>query len=169
MNLADGIVMQEEKFFVGEYTHALDSQHRVAIPREWRQRSSDTRLILFPGAENDLLLYPYESFQDFMIQARKKSFTNRKIRNVLALVGARSSECVCDKQGRIKLPAKHLENAGITGQVTMVGAFTYIKLCSPEQWQSIQDSSISSLDELAEISDDKNTDLVQLLQALMDK
>jgi transcriptional regulator MraZ len=161
--------MQEEKFFFGEYSHALDSQNRVAIPREWRQRSCDTRLILFPGGGNDLLLFPFESFQDFMVQARKKSFTNRKIRDVLALVGARSSECICDKQGRIKLPAKHLEDSGITGQVTLVGAFTYIKLCSPESWKKIQNESGSCLDELEEISDDKNNDLVQLLHSLMDK
>ncbi|MCF6177749.1 MAG: hypothetical protein L3J71_18485 [Victivallaceae bacterium] len=161
--------MQEEKFFFGEYTHALDSQNRVAIPREWRQRGGDTRLILFPGGENDLLLFPFESFQDFMIQARKKSFTNRKIRAVLAQLGSRTRECICDKQGRIKLPATHLSDAGITDQVTMVGAFTYIKLCSPESWQKIQNSSDSCLDELEEINDEKSSDMVQLLQSLMDK
>ncbi len=161
--------MQEEKFFFGEYTHALDSQHRVAIPREWRQRGEDTRLILFPGSDNDLLLFPIASFHDFMMQARKKSFTNRKIRDVLALVGARSSECVCDKQGRIKLPAKHLKAANIKNQLTMIGAFTHIKLCSPENWQDIENSSGNCLDELEGIDDDKNNDLVQLLQSLMDK
>ena len=161
--------MQEEKFFFGEYTHTLDSQNRVAIPREWRQRGETTRLILFPGSDDDLLLFPVASFQDFMIQARKKSFTNRKIRDVLALVGARSSECICDKQGRIKLPAKHLETANITTQITMVGAFTHIKLCSPENWQNIENSSSSCLDKLEEIDDDKDSDLVGLLQSLMNK
>ena len=104
-----------------------------------------------------------------MIQARKKSFTNRKIRDVLALVGARSSECICDKQGRIKLPAKHLEAAKITAQITMVGAFTHIKLCSPENWQNIENESGSCLDKLEAIDDDKDSDLVQLLQSLMNK
>lgn len=161
--------MQEEKFFFGEYIHALDSQNRVAIPREWRQRGEDTRLILFPGGENDLLLFPFESFQDFMIQARKKSFTNRKIRTILAQLGARTRECICDKQGRIKLPSNHLAEANITGQVSMIGAFTYIKLCSPEIWQKMQNSTDSCLNELEEINDEKSSDLVQLLQSLMDR
>ena len=163
-----GDLMSEEQFFFGEYTHALDSQNRVAVPREWRRKDGQTRLILFPGSDNDLLLFPFASFQDFMIQARKKSFTNRRIRDLLAQLGARTRECTCDKQGRIKVPSSHLAMTDISNQVTLIGAFTHIKLCSPEAWQKSQSLNGCVLDELEELNaDNSNSEVAQLLQSLV--
>ncbi len=124
----------DEVFFFGTYEHSLDNQGRVAIPSDWRRGEGETRFILFQGTEHDLLLFPFESFRDFLVKAQKVSFANPAAQRALQQFGARARECRCDKQGRIRLEKMHLDAASITDQVTMVGGVTHIKMCAPQNW-----------------------------------
>jgi MraZ protein len=161
-------IERDELFFFGEYEHSLDSQARVSIPSEWRRQHGDTRLILFPGGDRDLLLFPFESFSDFLSKARKVSFANRRIQEALARIGSRAQDCRCDKQGRIKLSRKLLEATGIDGQVMLVGAFTHIKLCSPTVWTAKQEPDDVYLDELQKINEGGD-ELTSMLRSLLGK
>lgn len=142
-----------ETFFFGEYEHSLDSQGRLAIPREWRQEG-ETRLILLPGRDNDLLLFPFATFREFLQKAGKLSLANRELQAALAKIGARARDCRCDKQGRIKIDKNMLNSIGVTGQLKMIGALTHIKLCSIENWQSSENLGDDAyLDEFQKISE----------------
>lgn len=124
----------DEVFYFGMFEHSLDSQGRVAIPSEWRRREGETRFILFQGTEHDLLLFPFESFRNFLIKAQKVSFANPAAQRALQQFGARARECRCDKQGRIRLEKMHLDAVDITDQVKMIGGVTHIKMCAPKSW-----------------------------------
>lgn len=124
----------DEVFYFGMFEHSLDSQGRVAIPSEWRRREGETRFILFQGTERDLLLFPFESFRNFLIKAQKVSFANPAAQRALQQFGARARECRCDKQGRIRLEKMHLDAVDITDQVKMIGGVTHIKMCAPKNW-----------------------------------
>jgi len=156
----------EEAFFCGEFEHTLDSQCRVSIPSEWRRKSGETRLILFPGREKDLLLLPFESFRDFLNAARKAAFASRSAQEALAHIGARVRDCRCDKQGRIKIDRELLDRAGITDQLKMVGAFTHIKLCAPQFWSKEPANDDVYLDEFQKMIGENGGDLMRLLENL---
>ncbi len=142
-----------ETFFFGEYEHSLDSQGRLTIPSEWR-RDGETRLILLPGRSNDLLLFPFATFREFLHKAGKLSLANKELQAALARIGARARDCRCDKQGRIKLDKNMLESIGVTAQLKMIGALTHIKLCSIESWQASDDLGDDAyLDEFQKISE----------------
>jgi len=126
-------VLKNEAFFFGEYEHALDSQNRIAIPSEWRT-GEPLRLILLPGRDKDLLLFPFETFREFLLRARRLSLANREAQLALAKIGARARDCRCDKQGRIKLDRAMLDSIGVKTQLKLIGALTHIKLCAPEVW-----------------------------------
>lgn len=143
---------EDELFFFGEFTHSLDSQRRVAVPREWRGKGDDVRFILFPG-RNSLMLIPFAAFRDFLVKARKVSFANREAQEALARIGAKVQECVCDKQGRITILQRLLDSLGITDQVVMVGAFSTIQIWHPETWNQRQASDDSYLDEVQRITE----------------
>lgn len=146
-----------ETFFFGEHEHALDSQGRLTIPSEWRQ-NGETRLILLPGRDNDLLLFPYATFREFLLKAGKLSLANRELQAALARIGARARDCRCDKQGRIKLDKSMLEGIGISGQLKMIGALTHIKICSVENWQKAENRGDDAyLDELQKITESVNS------------
>jgi len=155
----------DEIFFFGAYEHALDGQGRVAIPSEWRRREGETRLILFQGSNSDLLLFPFESFRDFLIKAQKISFADPAAQRALQRFGARARDCRCDKQGRIRLEKAHLDAVGITGQVMMVGGVTHIKLCSPKNWNPDLDAGDGDA-EIQKINESDNELIKQLMNHL---
>ena len=166
MNTADARIEMEELFFCGEYEHSLDSQCRVSIPSEWRRKDGETRLILFPGREKDLLLLPFESFRDFLAAARKAAFASRSAQEALAHIGSRVRDCRCDKQGRIKIDRELLDQVGITEQIKMVGAFTHIKLCAPQFWNKEAANDDAYLDEFQKMIGENGSDLMRLLENL---
>ncbi|WP_176011955.1 division/cell wall cluster transcriptional repressor MraZ [Victivallis sp. Marseille-Q1083] len=154
----------EELIFFGEKQHALDAQCRLSIPGEWRRREGETRLILIPTPGESLLLFPFESFQDFLVKARSISFSDPAAQKALARLGARSRDCRCDKQGRIKLEREMLNRIGIQTQVCLIGAVTHIRLCAPEIWEKLQyEDEESCFAELQKIGEN-NPDLARLFQ-----
>jgi MraZ protein len=161
-------IHQDELFFLGEFEHSLDSQCRISIPKDWRHQEGPTRLILFPGRDKDLLLFPFESFREFLMKARRLALANRRVQEALARIGSRARDCRCDKQGRIKIDPALLEEVGIKKQVKLVGSVSHIKLCAPDAWEKqIVDNDVY-LDELQKISESSD-DLTQMLMNLGNK
>lgn len=160
-------MFEDEYFFCGEHTCSLDAQRRVAIPSEWRKKEAASRFVLIPGRES-LMLIPFGTFKEFLIKLKKVSFANRNAQKALAKIGSRVQECICDKQGRIKLSQRLLEPFGIAEQVVMVGAFTNIQLWNRESWESQQDEEDSYLDELEKLSENPDS-LLDMFQDTMEK
>jgi len=153
---------QDELFFLGEFEYSLDSQCRFSIPSDWRHREGTTRLILFPGRDNDLLLFPFETFRDFLVKARRLALANREAQEALARIGSRARDCRCDKQGRIKIERALLDSIGVTKQMKLIGAVSHIKLCAPEAWKEQSNDNDVYLDELQKISETSD-DLTKML------
>lgn len=145
--------LTNDVFFFGEYEHTLDSQGRLTIPSEWRQQG-ENRLILLPGRDQDLLLFPFATFKEFLAKAGKMSLANKELQMALARIGARARDCRCDKQGRIKIDKNMLQTINVTNQLKMIGALTHIKLCSVDAWEAMPNLGDDTyLDELQKISD----------------
>ena len=161
-------IFQDELFFLGEFEYSLDSQCRISIPSDWRQSEGTTRLILFPGRANDLLLFPFETFREFLVKARRLALANRQAQEALARIGSRARDCRCDKQGRVKLDRALLDSINVTKQVKLIGAVSHIKLCAPEAWEKQTFDNDVYLDELQKISETSD-DLTQMLMNTLGK
>lgn len=159
---------QDELFFLGEFEYSLDSQCRISIPKDWRHREGITRLILFPGRDNDLLLFPFETFREFLLKARRLALANRQVQEALARIGSRARDCRCDKQGRIKIERALLDAIKVRKQVKLIGAVSHIKLCAPGAWEKQTIDNDVYLDELQKISE-ASDDLTQMLMNTLGK
>ena len=150
-----------ETLYAGEFTHAMDSQRRVAIPSEWRSKDGDNRFYVLPGRHNALQLMPYHTFRDMADRLKKVSSVDPKASLALAKLGASSRECAPDKQGRVHIPEQLLEHAQIKrgnevdGELVMVGVFHSIQIWSKSNWSKQQDMSydemldvVQSIDEI---------------------
>jgi MraZ protein len=161
--MKDPQIIDNETFFFGEYERTLDSQWRIAIPSEWRQQD-ETRLILLPGRDNDLLLFPYSTFREFLLKAGKLSLANRELQAALARIGSRARDCRCDKQGRMALDREKLDSIGVKKNLKLIGAVTHIRICAPENW--IQpDNPDEYLNAIQQVSD--GTDGLDALGGLL--
>ena len=160
----------EELFFCGDFSHALDTQFRVTLPSAWRCGEGEPHLVLFPGRDNDLLLFPYAMFREFLMRARSSALANPAAQTALAQIGRVVRDIRPDKQGRIKLEKEMLEAIGVDDKLVMVGAITHIKLCAPQNWNPVEigDASVF-LDEVNKLNSADGNAFADLLSKLAGK
>ena len=163
-------VENEELFFCGDFSHALDSQWRVTLPSAWRSGEGEPHLVLFPGRDRDLLLFPYAMFREFLIRARSSALANPSAQAALAQIGRVVRDIRPDKQGRIKLEKEMLQAIGVENQLMMIGAITHIKLCAPQNWQPVElgDAGVF-LDEVQKLNSGDADGLSSLLAKLTNR
>ena len=156
--------------FLGEYDHTLDAQCRVSLPSDWRNREGSTELVLIPARGKALVLLPIQTFLEFVEKAKKLAIANPKMQMAFAYLGSRSRQCRCDKQGRIALDRKMLDEIGVGTQLKLIGAVTHIRLTAPENWVVPDDEASLNmyLDEIQKVSDDSG-DSAGLLGGILGK
>ncbi len=148
-----------ELLFAGEFTHSIDSQRRVAIPKDWRTKDGLNRFYVLPGRHKTLQLMTYHSFKELAEKLKKVSIADPKASIALARLGARARECVCDKQGRISINESLLEYAEIKkdgkidSDLVLVGAFNNVQIWSKDNWMKQQMSDEEMLDVLQKIEE----------------
>ena len=160
----------DELFFCGDYSHALDTQCRVTLPSAWRCGEGEPHLVLFPGRDHDLLLFPYSMFREFLIRARSSALADPAAQAALAQIGRVVRDIRPDKQGRIKLEKEMLAAIGVEKELMLIGAITHIKMCAPENWHpaEIGDAGVF-LDEVQKLNSNDGEGLSQLLGKLIGK
>ena len=155
--------------FLGEFEHSLDPQCRVTLPSEWRNKDGDTQLVMIPARDAALLLLPLDTFLEFVERARKYAIANARMQAAFAYLGSRARNCRCDKQGRIALDRRMLDEIGVRGQLKLIGAVTHIRLCSPKNWKAPTPEEMSGfLSDIQGVSDGGGGDgLASLLEGIL--
>ena len=129
--------MMEQFSFVSRYTHAIDSQRRIAIPSEWRKKNGETSFYLLPARDHIVQLIPQETFYEQVIRkSQRLSLSDSRLQRDLAVFASRAQNCICDKQGRIQISPLLLEHGGFKDKVVLAGAFSHIQLWTPERWEA---------------------------------
>ena len=155
--------------YLGEFEHTLDQQCRLTLPSDWRNRDGDTQLVMIPARDAALLLLPLATFLEFVERARKYAIANARMQAAFAYLGSRARNCRCDKQGRIALDRKMLDEIGVKGQLKLIGAVTHIRICAPENWKSPTPEEMSGfLSDIQGVSDGGSDDgLAALLGGIL--
>lgn len=144
--------------FISTYENKVDRKGRVSVPAAYRSA-------LGTEAYQGVIAYP--SFTDPVIEAFGRStleeLNRRRLDQSLdggdftqALVGksddglvetimAISSELPFDGEGRIILPARLAEHAGITDRATFVGRGTRFQIWAPETYEKHQAAEVEAL------------------------
>ncbi len=159
------IIQEEENFFFGEFEHSLDPQRRVAIPSNWRKEKKTT-FFLLPGRHNTLQLIPFSTFRETLMKFKKISFADPAASLAFARLGASGQECECDKQGRIQIPQKLIEQAGLKNQVVMIGSLTTIQIWSKENWNLFGKSDQNDVLDVIQKIGERPDDLKDILKGL---
>ena len=143
--------------FSGEYTHAVDAQRRLSIPRTWRGEEG-LSFYLFPSSQKMLRLlssYVVQGLCD-KLDAQSSSFTNVKVEQLKAAIFRQMNEVQCDKQGRIQLPSTMKSKAEIGSEAVLVAAGSTAQIWSKEGWDEYQE--LDTIDVSSAIDDLMNDD-----------
>jgi MraZ protein len=120
--------------FVGSFEHSLDAKGRVILPARFRP-NFDRGGYLTQNLERCLALWTPGEFErqmaDMLAAAREGDAASR---NRARVWSAGSVEVEIDRQGRMGIPSKLREFAGLEGDVLVVGAIDRIELWNPGEW-----------------------------------
>ena len=123
--------------FIGNIDAKVDSKGRVFIPAEFRkilQATGDPRLILRKDIyENCLVLYPAPVWEEELATLRNKlKKYGQKSRQAYRKFIQDANLLEMDSTGRILIPKRYLQIAGINADVRFIGVDQTIEIWGPD-------------------------------------
>lgn len=142
----------------GESIHALDSKHRVVIPKRLhetlaRDEQGEISVVLTRGFERCLFVFSDRDFKRVLERMKLQPFGGEELRRMQRLFFANVQTCQLDGSGRILLPERLREYAGIQpqGEVAVLGIADRAEIWDRATWQRFQrehDGEFDSLDQV---------------------
>jgi MraZ protein len=120
--------------FRGQYEHSLDSKDRVTIPARFRSAMADG-VVLAQGLDPCVEVYPLAAHAE--VEERFLSgldpFT-REGRARQRRFHSRSTDETLDSAGRLRLPKRLVEYAGLDGPCVVAGVMNRLEIWNPQRW-----------------------------------
>ena len=136
--------------FRGQYEHSLDSKDRLTVPSKFRNGLADG-VVLAKSPDACLWMMTEQSFQameDEYIKPHSPFGSDaRRLRRVF---NASADEGELDSAGRVRIPRKMVEAAGLDGACAVIGAGDYIEIWGAAAWEKEQSKLDGEFAEIAE-------------------
>lgn len=139
--------------FKGQANRSVDSKGRVAIPAKMRAELAPEARNTFTatrGLEQCIVLYPQNRWEEIEKQLMELNTFQRKVRMFVRTIVRWAEEVTLDNQGRIVLPKRLQQFAGVEGTVTVIGQLDCVEVWKPERLQELDEAQDESYDEIAE-------------------
>lgn len=134
---------------LGTFAPKLDEKNRIVLPAKfWDEFSGG--LVMTRGLEHSVFLYSAREFEALHGQLREASLTNRRARDFLRVFLSGASHELPDKQRRITVPPLLREYAGLSRDLTIIGAGTRAEIWDTTRWNRYladTESAFSDTDE----------------------
>ncbi len=132
--------------FMGAYSHTIDAKGRLIIPAKFREGLGE-RFVVSKGFDGCLQAYDPESWKTIEENLKQLPQFKKETRDITRFFLGGAVEEEIDKQGRILIPAKLREYAGLEKDVTLVGSGSRVEIWDSARWN---DAEPESIEELAE-------------------
>ncbi len=119
--------------FFGRFEHSLDDKGRLILPAKFRGPFEHGGY-LSEYQDGCLSLWTPEEFELQMETMLEKAGAGRSDRNLARVWASTSHELEIDKQGRMAIPQRLREYAGLVGEVLVLGAIDRVELWNREAW-----------------------------------
>jgi MraZ protein len=124
--------------FIGNINAKVDAKGRVFVPADFRknlQLTEDKRLILRKDIYEDcLVLYPASVWEEELSSLRGKlSKYGKRARQIYRKFVQDSELLEMDANGRILIPKRYLQLAGIAGEIRFMGMDRIIEIWCPDR------------------------------------
>jgi len=129
--------------FSGKHYYIVDPKGRIIIPAPFREIISahySIKLKIVNAAFDKCLhIYPLEEWSKLEEKVRTLPKMDEAVKHFMRRVVASATEVEMDKQGRVLVPAALREDAGINGDIVIVGQIEKIELWNRKEWDTMFD------------------------------
>ncbi len=119
--------------FVGTFTPRLDDKGRVTLPAKYRDHFL-AGVTLARGQDHCLYVFTPEGFDDFAAEVIDAPVTDARARGYQRVLLANTDEQKPDAQGRISVPVRMREYAGLTKDVVITGVGSRMEIWDADEW-----------------------------------
>ena len=143
--------------FLGQYFYTLDSKGRLIIPSRYREHLQG-EVVVTRGLDRCITVYPINVWEEIARKVTELPITDRRGRALRRIFFSDADKIELDRQGRILLPDRLREFAGLTTttEVAIVGLDRFIELWKPEAWQQQNEKQTEFVAEDPEIWENLN-------------
>jgi MraZ protein len=136
--------------FRGLYEHSLDSKDRLTIPSRFRASLSDG-VVLSKGFDPCVWLQTTEDFEQLSDRfLSPHSPFGRDARQLRRHFHGYSFDESLDSAGRVRIPKKLIEHAGLGGNCVVVGNGEYLEIWNADAWEKKEAELDAAAPEIAE-------------------
>ena len=121
--------------FRGSFEYSLDDRGRVAIPAKYRAEFPNNLAVITPSREGCLRVFPEAAFQQMSEDFASTPATTMAGRRLRRSFDAQAFDAELDRQGRILIPSRLRELAGLDGTVIVAGNRECLEIWNPKAWE----------------------------------
>jgi MraZ protein len=145
---------QPQKFFAGEFRHAIDEKNRITVPSDWRRGDGQgQKFIILPEPRFQfLLVMSAEEFARLSAQVESDAtIPARERRSFSRQFHSRAKHGSSDRQGRLVLPEDHCKELGLKGEVALVGGSGRFEIWNLQKWKRAQEEETPTYQHVANV------------------
>jgi MraZ protein len=124
--------------FLGEYLHSVDTKGRLAIPARFRSKI-ERGAVLTRGVDTCLYVYPIEVWEQKARELDAAIIDPVQRRLIERRFFGMAYEIELDSQGRIVIPARFRQYAGLGNEAMVIGTRDRFEVWSTANWQAYTD------------------------------
>ncbi|MBN1486861.1 MAG: division/cell wall cluster transcriptional repressor MraZ [Anaerolineae bacterium] len=134
--------------FLGQYTYTIDSKGRLTIPSRFREELAG-ELVLTRGLDRCLVAYPIDVWNEIAQKVNALPITDPRGRALRRIFFADAVDASPDRQGRILVPERLREYAGLdsSNDVVIVGLDRFMELWEAQKWAAENARQMEVLEE----------------------
>lgn len=137
----------------GTFERSLDDKLRLAVPKRLRDAlgtPSPQAVYVAPGTDGSLVIYPEGAFEALTARLASASPTQHEVRAFSRLFYAQAERVELDRQGRIRLPARLAQSAGLVKDAVLLGVQDHLELWDRQRWDTYFAEQSARYDQIAE-------------------
>ena len=120
----------------GMHPRTLDAKKRLALPKRVREQLGEvSQLFLTPGTEPCLWIWTRGELERLSERLDQTPATDAEGRTFRRLFYAQMEGVDLDRSGRILIPDRLLQFAGIQNEVVLLGVRDHLELWDANRWQ----------------------------------
>jgi MraZ protein len=135
----------------GTYPRTLDDKKRVGLPRRLREQLEDPEgVFVTPGPDRCLWLYTQAGLEQLAEKLDQAPAADAEARVFRRLYFAQTEAVDVDGSGRILIPDRLVQFAGLGHEVVLIGVRDHLELWDARRWQQYIEANAPRFDAVAE-------------------
>ena len=135
----------------GTHPRTLDEKKRLTLPKRVREQLGEPEtLFVTPGPDQCLWVYTRAGLEQLAEKLDRSPATDAEARVFRRLYFAQTEAVDVDRSGRILIPERLVQFAGLQHEVVLIGVRDHLELWDAQRWQQYLTENASRFDAVAE-------------------